>query len=207
MTLPTRPVRFKLIEGGTIYPSWVPPPLLNNNGQQGELNLPLRLPPEPGSSTVGPIDDFTSSASSWTLVAHEARPGHELQFDSMLEHGVSIARWHYTSNPVNAEGWALYAEHIVKPFMPLDGQLVSLQYCLLRAARAFIDVELQAGTLSPEDGLGILTRDVALSDAFAAAELAAYAQNPGRSPSYFYGYRKWLDLRKEVPEPPHLGRA
>ena len=43
-------------------------------------------------------DDFTFDAAAWTLTAHEARPGHELQFDSMLEHGVSLARVRYAFN-------------------------------------------------------------------------------------------------------------
>jgi len=51
------------------------------------------------------VDDYTFDASSWTLIAHEARPGHELQFDSMIEHGVSLARSRYAFNSTNVEGW------------------------------------------------------------------------------------------------------
>jgi len=44
------------------------------------------------------------------MTAHEARPGHELQFAAMVERGVSIAAPHSPSNSTNAEGWGLYAE-------------------------------------------------------------------------------------------------
>ena len=37
------------------------------------------------------------------------------------------------------EGWGLYAEWMMLPYMPAEGQLISLQLRLLRAARAFLD--------------------------------------------------------------------
>ena len=83
-----------------------------------------------------------TTPSPGRLIAHEARPGHELQFDSMVEHGVSLARALYAFNSTNVEGWGLYAEYITKPYMPLEGQLISLQMRLQRAARAFLDPEL-----------------------------------------------------------------
>ena len=83
--------------------------------------------------------------------------------------------------------------------MPLDGQLISLQLRLLRAARAFIDPELQMGKLKPEDGMRILTEDVMLSPQFANTEIERYTfRSPGQATSYFYGYTKLLELRKEV---------
>ena len=176
-----------------------PPPLLNNTGQQGEFVLPLNAPARPGSSETQPTDDFTFAAASWTLIAHEARPGHELQFASMVERGVSLPRSLFAFNSVNVEGWGLYAEHIMKPFEPLEGQLISLQLRLMRAARAFIDPELQRGTLTPEDGLRILTKDVVLSEAFANTEIERYTFGaPGQATSYFYGYTRLLELRTDV---------
>ena len=175
------------------------PPLLNNTGQQGEFVLPLNVPTKPGSSETAQVDDFTFAAASWTLTAHEARPGHELQFASMVEHGVSLARSLFAFNSVNVEGWGLYAEHILLPYEPLEGQLVSLQLRLMRAARAFIDPELQSGRLTPDEGMRILTKDVMLSEAFANTEIERYTfRSPGQATSYFYGYMKLLELRKDV---------
>ena len=163
------------------------------------LFLPLNVPAAPGSAQTKQIDDFTFAASSWTLTAHEARPGHELQFASMVERGVSLARSLFAFNSVNVEGWGLYAEYITKPYMPLDGQLISLQLRLMRAARAFIDPELQSGKLTPADGMRILTQDVMLSDAFANTEVERYTfRAPGQATSYFYGYTKLLELRRDV---------
>ncbi len=58
-----------------------------------------------------------------------------MQFTTMLRGGVSTARATFAFNSANVEGWALYAEAIAKPYMPLEGQLFSLQARLERAAR------------------------------------------------------------------------
>jgi hypothetical protein len=203
VTLPTRPARIRLATPAETAqqpaPNMQPPPLLNNKGEQGTFVLPLNVPTAPGSSETKQIDDFTYAAASWTLTAHEARPGHELQFASMIERGVSLARSIYAFNSVNVEGWGLYSEYITKPFMPLEGQLISMQLRLLRAARAFIDPELQSGKLKPEDGMRILTEDVVLSPQFANTEIERYTfRSPGQATSYFYGYTKLLELRRET---------
>ncbi|MGA7317444.1 MAG: DUF885 family protein, partial [Silvibacterium sp.] len=119
--------------------------------------------------------------------------------DSMVEHGVSLARALYAFNSTNVEGWGLYSEYITKPFMPLEGQLISLQFRLLRAARAFLDPELQAGKIQPADAMKVLTEDVAFSVPFANQEVERYTfRMPGQANSYFYGYTKLLQLRKDT---------
>ncbi len=203
VSLPSRPARIRLATAAETAqqpaPHMTAPPLLNNTGQQGEFVLPLNVPARPGSSETKQTDDFTFSAASWTLTAHEARPGHELQFATMVERGVSLPRAMFAFNSVNVEGWGLYAEHIMKPFEPLEGQLISLQLRLLRAARAIIDPKLQSGALAPEDGMRILTKDVVLSEAFANTEIERYMfRSPGQATSYFFGYMQLLDLRRDV---------
>jgi uncharacterized protein (DUF885 family) len=145
------------------------------------------------------LDDFTFAAASWTLTAHEGRPGHELQFDSMIEHGVSIARAVFAFNSVNIEGWGLYAEAILEPYMPLDGQLISLQHRLLRAARAFLDPELQLGKITPAQANRLLMEDCVFSEAMANQEVERYMfWDPGQAPSYFYGYTQLMRIRSET---------
>jgi uncharacterized protein (DUF885 family) len=176
----------------------VPPPFLNNTGQRGVFVLPMNMPPAPGEK-LDKYDDFTFDAASWTLIAHEARPGHELQFDKMVEEGVSHARALYAFNSTNVEGWGLYSEYITLPFMPVEGKLVSLDYRLLRAARAFLDPELQAGMITQQQALDILMKDVLLSHAFAKQEVERYTlRAPGQANSYFYGFTKMIALRKDI---------
>jgi hypothetical protein len=173
------------------------PRLVGNTGEWGEFVLPLRIPGGEGEGLQ--FDDFTFAAASWTLTAHEARPGHEMQFASMIENGVSLARAIFAANSTNIEGWALYAEAFTKPYMPLEGQLIALQHRLLRAARAFLDPELQLGKVTPDEARRILMEDVVLSDAAATSEVDRYTfRSPGQACSYYYGYSRMIALRSDV---------
>jgi len=202
VTLPDRPARIRIASAAESAqqpaPNMRPPRLIDNKGEQGEFILPLNIP-SADPALAQRYDDFTFEAASWTLTAHEARPGHELQFAAMIEHGVSQARAIYAFNSTNVEGWGLYAEYIAKPFMPRDGQLISLQHRLLRAARAFSDPELQMGRTTPEQVKKLLMDDVVLSDAMATQEVERYTfRAPGQATSYFYGYTQLLRLRHDV---------
>jgi uncharacterized protein (DUF885 family) len=202
VTLPERPARIRIASAAETAqqpaPHMVPPPFMHNTGEKGEFVLPLNIPAASGSEALQ-YDDFSFDAAAWTLIAHEARPGHELQFDSMLEHGVSLARVEYAFNSTNVEGWGLYAESITLPSMPPEGQLVSLDYRLLRAARMFLDPELQMGKIQPADAFRVLEQDVVQSHAMATQEVERYTyRSPGQATSYYYGFSKLLALRKEV---------
>ena len=202
VTLPNRPAIIRLATAAETAqqpaPHMVPPPLLHNTGQRGEFVLPLNVPSANGGD-ADHYDDFTFDAVAWTLTAHEARPGHELQFDSMVEHGVSLARALYAFNSTNVEGWGLYAEYIMQPYEPPEGQLLTLQLRLLRAARAFLDPELQSGATTPARAYEVLEKDVVLSHAFATEEVERFTyRSPGQANSYFYGYTRLLSLRQEV---------
>jgi len=202
VTLPDRPAIIRLATAAETAqqpaPHMSPPAFLHNTGERGEFVLPLNIPAADGGAS-DKYDDFTFDAVAWTLTAHEARPGHELQFDSMVEQGVSLARALYAFNSTNAEGWGLYSEYLMQPFEPAEGQLCTLQLRLLRAARAFLDPELQSGKVTPEQAYKVLENDVMLSHAFAKEEVERFTyRSPGQANSYFYGYTKLLALRKQT---------
>ena len=197
ITLPQRGASIRLAseaESAAIPAPYVNPPrLLGNKGELGEFVLPLR---NPNSKSSDPADDFTAEAAAWTMTAHEARPGHELQFAAMVERGVSIARAAFAFNSTNAEGWALYAEAIMTPHFPLDGQLFALQLRLLRAARAFLDPMVNLGTMTPAEAKDFLMSEVVLSEPMAQQEADRYAfYGPGQAVSYLYGYARLRELR------------
>src|SRR6267142_1123196 len=83
--------------------------------------------------------------------------------------------------------------------MPPDGQLISLQHRLLRSARAYLDPELQAGVVTPEQAKEILMKDVVLSDAMATQEVERYTwRAPGQATAYFVGYNRLLEIRADA---------
>ena len=199
VTLPKREARIQLAseaESAAIpAPHLQAPRMIGNTGEMGTFMLPLKIPSKDGTEKLG-FDDFTFEAASWTLTAHEGRPGHELQFASIVEKGVSLARGLFAFNSVNVEGWALYAEAEAQPYEPLDGQLIALQHRLLRAARAFLDPGLQIGVITREQASRVLREDVMLSDAMALQEVERYTfRAPGQAPSYFVGYNRLLEIR------------
>ncbi len=202
VSLPRRPTQFRLAtEAETAAipaPHLDPPRLIGNTGEQAIFVLPLRIPAEGGKGEIG-YDDFTFEAASWTLASHEARPGHDLQFASILEGSVSLARVLFAFNSVNVEGWALYAEAEMKPYEPPEGQLIALQHRLMRAARAFIDPSLQLGRMSRDEAYRVLEDQVVLSHAMAVQEVERYTfWAPGQAPSYFVGYSRLMELRTDV---------
>ena len=172
------------------------PRLIGNTGEYPQFVLPLLEQNEDGT---WPESDDTYKAGAWTLTAHESRPGHELQFSSMIEGGVSITRGVFAFNSANVEGWALYAEAIAKPFMPLDAQMISLQYRLARAARMFLDPMLNLGKITPEEAKRILTDDVVLGESWAQNEIERYTYRiPGQATAYYYGYLNLQALRTQT---------
>ena len=200
VTLPERPMGMRLASAAESAaqpaPHMVPPPMVGNTGQRGQFVLPVS---SPAAGPDGAYDDFNFPAVTWTLSAHEGRPGHELQFSAMVERGVSLARALYAFNSVNAEGWALYAEAEALPHEPLDGQMMALQMRLLRAARAMLDPMLNLGLLSVDEARRVLTDEVQLSPGMARQEIERYTYRmPGQAGAYFYGYQRLLQLRAET---------
>ncbi len=177
-------------------PHMRPPRLIGNTGEQGTFVLTVS---NPTAAEGDAYDDFNFPAASWTLSAHEARPGHEMQFAALVEQGVSLARMLYAFNSVNVEGWALYAEAEMLPLEPIEGQFVAQQFRLLRAARAFLDPMLNLGLISREEAGRILSEEALFSPGMVKQELDRYQYRmPGQAGSYYYGYRKLVDLRVET---------
>ena len=113
VTLPDRPAIIRLATAAETAqqpaPHMQPPPLLHNTGQRGEFVLPLNIP---GGERRGgrQVRRLHLRCGGVDADRARARPGHELQFDSMVEHGVCLARALYAFNSTNVEGWGLYSE-------------------------------------------------------------------------------------------------
>jgi hypothetical protein len=200
LTLPERPAVIRLAseaESASIpAPHLSPPRLIGNTGEPAEFVLPLENPNAPPGTKM---DDFTYDAITWTLTAHEARPGHELQFARMMETGVSIPRAVFAFNSANVEGWALYAESLVKRYLPVEGQIGTLQMRMMREARAFLDPMVNLGLIEPAQVQAFLMSEVGLSEPMAKQETDRYTfLSPGQATSYFYGYQRHLTLRGKV---------
>ena len=172
------------------------PRMIGNTGEYPSFILPLLGKNDDGSSVQS---DDTYVAGSCTLTAHEARPGHEMQFSSVLESGVSLTRALFAFNSANVEGWGLYAEAIMRPYFPLEAQMISLQYRLMRAGRMFLDPMLNLGLITPEEAKTLIMNDMAIGESWAQNEVERYTfRMPGQATAYYYGYNKMQALRTQV---------
>ena len=199
-TLPNEPARVRMATAAETAEQPAAhldiPRLIGNTGEYPEFIVPKIEQNKDGS---WPDSDYAFPAMMWTLAAHEARPGHEMQFTTMLRGGVSTARALFAFNSANVEGWALYAESITKPYMPLDGQLASLQDRLLRAARIWLDPAINLGLVTPAEAKRVLMDDVVEDDLNAQTEVDRYTfRSPGQATAYYYGYNKLQALRAQT---------
>lgn len=201
VTLPQRAASIRLAteaESARIpAPFMSPPQLIGNTGQYGEFVLVQNNPSMEGPAAQ--MDDWSHDAVTWAVTVHEARPGHEMQFASLVENGTSQARAIYAFNSANVEGWGLYAEAIMLEYLPPEGQLFTLLGRLARAARMFLDPMVNLGQITPEEAVSFIMDEVGLSEAMARSEADRYAfLAPGQATSYYYGYINLQRLRTEV---------
>jgi uncharacterized protein (DUF885 family) len=200
VTLPDRDAGIRMASAAETAaqpaPHLQPPRLIGNTGEYPFFVIPLLQQDENGKWQQ---TDDTYEAGAWTLTAHEARPGHEMQFSSIVESGVSITRAVFAFNSVNVEGWGLYAEAIVRPYLPVEGQMISLQYRLMRAARMFLDPMLNLGLITPEEAKRLIMDDIGIGESWAQNEVERYTYRmPGQATAYYFGYNKMQALRTQV---------
>lgn len=172
------------------------PRMIGNTGEYPSFIIPQLTQNEDGSWVQ---TDDTYAAGSWTLTVHEARPGHEMQFSSVLESGVSITRALFAFNSANVEGWGLYAEAVMRPYLSLEAQMISLQYRLMRAGRMFLDPMLNLGLITPEEAKDLIMNDMGIGESWAQNEVERYTYRmPGQATAYYYGYNKMQSLRAQT---------
>lgn len=198
VTVPSLPLTIHIAsaaEGAMMAAPHYNMPSLMGEGGGGDFVLPA---PE---ASQGPraMDDFNSPAASWWLTAHEGHPGHGMQFAAMMARPMSLARRYFAFNSANCEGWGLYSEGLIMPYLPPEGRLGVLQARLMREAHTFLDIELNLGRITAEEAHRILTEEVVMSQGWADLCLQRYTfMMPGQAPSYFYGATELEAIRAEV---------
>ncbi|MEC3974230.1 DUF885 domain-containing protein [Amycolatopsis sp. H20-H5] len=183
-----------------------------------------------GAYYTNPADDFSRPGRMWwslppgkeqfstwrevSTVYHEGVPGHHLQIGTAVATtGLNQFQRLLCFVPAHGEGWALYAEGLMREFGYLDdGDLLGmLNKSLFRAARVIVDIgmhlklEIPAGSgfhegerWTPELGLEFLHTRTLAEPAHVVDEVDRYLGWPGQAPAYKLGERLWLSLRDEV---------
>ncbi len=185
-----------------------------------------------GAYYTGPSDDFSRPGRMWwavepgrevfstwrenSVVYHEGVPGHHLQIATAVYRKDSLNDYQrlLAGTSAHAEGWALYAERLVRElgYLANDGQLLGLlESQMFRAARVIVDIgmhlelEIPAGTGFHEGerwtsalGLEFLLTRTITDPAHCRDEIDRYLGWPGQAPSYKIGERVWMTGRDDA---------
>ncbi|GDY30358.1 DUF885 domain-containing protein [Gandjariella thermophila] len=199
------------------------------------MKLECRIAP-PGGGVgayyTGPTEDFTRPGRMWwsvpadkeefstwrevTTVYHEGVPGHHLQVATAVYQSAELNQFQRLMCWVSGhgEGWALYAERLMRElgYLDDDGDLLGmLDAHLFRAARVVVDIGMHlelpipAGTgfhegerWTPELGLEFMLTRTITDPAHVRDEIDRYLGWPGQAPSYKIGERLWLAAREDA---------
>jgi uncharacterized protein (DUF885 family) len=185
-----------------------------------------------GAYYTGPTEDFSRPGRMWwslppdreefrtwrevSTVYHEGAPGHHLQIATAVHQSETLNRFQRQLGDTSGycEGWALYAERLMRElgFLDDDGDLLGmLSEQLFRAARVIVDIgmhlemEIPPGTgfhegerWTPDLGLEFMLTRTIVDEAHVRDEIDRYLGWPGQAPSYKLGERVWLAAREDA---------
>jgi uncharacterized protein (DUF885 family) len=123
--------------------------------------------------------------------AHEAYPGHHLQFIVQNRHPSRLRRMF--SHAIFYEGWTLWCEHLCiekKIYRAPHARLIQLHDALWRAHRILVDIGLHTGGMSHAAATKHMMEHVGFTRARAAADVNWYTAAPTVPMSYLLGREK-----------------
>lgn len=158
-------------------------------------------PVEPGMTEDEVASKLRGHNHGWiTVVAiHEGYPGHHLQRVKSFQNPRTVR--HRFSNPYFSEGWALYAEDLMRRagfYRETDALLTQLRMRLWRTARVIVDPSLHTGRMTDQEAVDFLVDEVGLEPADARAEVNRYTTWPTQAPSYVVGWVEIERIRAEI---------
>lgn len=136
-----------------------------------------------------------------TLLAHEAVPGHHLQFARAWElKDLPLFQRTYEWNAYS-EGWAVYAETIGREMGLYDDPYSlfgHLQARAFRAARLVVDTGIHAFGWPRQKAIDFMVEQAGLDANFAASEVDRYTSGGGQALGYMVGALKIKELRERA---------
>ncbi len=174
------------------------------------LNAPQYRPAElfENQNSVGEFvttgwKEFAYPFAATILLAHEGRPGHDEQLsrvaDFLKEKKLNYISGLLVQQMPYIEGWGLYAEDLVMPYLSIEEQLGALKMRLLRIARMFLDPEVNTGKITPNHIIDFLQEKLGFQEDHARVEAERYSfKMPSQAITYYYGLTLILDLREQI---------
>jgi uncharacterized protein (DUF885 family) len=131
-----------------------------------------------------------------TTAVHEAYPGHHWHLTMNRVHSRKLRKVYGT--PYFSEGWALYAERVMRErgfFTEPIHELYHLEATIFRAARIIVDTSLHLGEMTFDEAVTYMMKNANLPHAVAVAEVGRYCWWPTQASSYLTGCLEILRIR------------
>ncbi len=140
-------------------------------------------------------------ANSWgdipTTSVHEAYPGHHWHLVMRKRNPSAVRRIFGT--PYFSEGWALYAERMMRErgfFTDPIQELFHLNSTIFRAARIVVDTSLHLGEMTFDEAVTFMHERAGLPEPTARAEVGRYCSWPTQASAYLTGCLEILRIRR-----------
>lgn len=175
--------------------SYVAPPAFSDR-LKGHFFVPF-APDGASEDEVQARLSNNSYGSIPTTSVHEAYPGHHWHLVMRKANPSDVRRVY--STPYFSEGWALYAERVMRErgfFESPMHELHHLNATLFRAARIIVDTSLHLGEMTFEQGVAFMMDKAGLPEPVARAEVGRYCWWPTQASSYLTGCLEILAIRE-----------
>jgi uncharacterized protein (DUF885 family) len=136
------------------------------------------------------------------LTIHEAMPGHYVQLEYANDVQPVSRRLLRTilSNTPYVEGWAVYTQQMMSDAGYLDGSkalwLTFYKQILRVLANTILDIRLQTMGMTDQEALDLMMKETYQEKEEATAKLQRAQLSSCQLPTYFVGWKGWLDVRE-----------
>jgi len=160
--------------------------------------IPKTWPRERIDSKLREYNDFGLQE----LTIHEAMPGHYVQLEYANDVQPLSRRLlrNIFSNTPYVEGWAVYAQQMMQDAGylgdPAALRLTFYKQILRVLANTILDVRLQTMGMTDQQALDLMIKQTYQESEEATAKLQRAQLSSCQLPTYFAGWRGWLDVRQ-----------
>jgi uncharacterized protein (DUF885 family) len=147
---------------------------------------------------VGTVPD---PAAMYTLMCHEAVPGHNTQGDIQVRQQGGPKFRSVTGYVAFGEGWGLYAEKVcaeMGAFPDIPADFMRLDAELFRAARLVVDTGIHAMGWTEDQAVTYMNTTGRQPIERSRSEVRRYITQPGQATGYKIGMLKIMELRQRA---------
>ena len=155
----------------------------------------------PARTYVHMVGEQQDPAAMYTLMCHEAIPGHNMQGDIQVRQKGGPKFRSVTGYVAFGEGWGLYAEAMCKEMNALPdvaADYMRLDAELFRAARLVTDTGIHALGWTEDQAVAYLSETGRQPVEKARSEVRRYITLPGQATGYKIGMLKIVELRRKA---------